>query len=117
MEDQTQYKTTKEKRVARMNDNTVNNRRQFSKTSAWEKIDVTTLNRDEIEDKMKKLYEKSDGVWNCLACDYTTKTNSGTMRRHVETHLDGLCYTCNICSKEFRLRNSLACHKKTIHKQ
>ena len=78
MEDQTQYKTTKEKRVARMNDNTVNNRRQFSKTSAWEKIDVTTLNRDEIEDKMKKLYEKSDGVWNCLACDYTTKTNSGT---------------------------------------
>ena len=83
-------------------------------TSAVEKIDVASLNSEEIKDKMKELYEKNDEVWSCLACDYTT-IDIRNIRRHVETHLDGLCYTCNICSKEFRSRNLLNVHKSTNH--
>ena len=115
-EDPIHYKTTQEKQVAQMNDNAVNIRRNFSKTSAVEKIDVSSLNYKEIKAKVKELYEKFDGVWNCLACDYTT-TKGPNIGRHVETHLDGLCYSCNICSKEFRLRNSLSLsyHKSTCH--
>ena len=117
LEEQTQYKPTQEKQVVRMNDNLPGNtRRQFSRTSAVEKINVSTLNTEEIEDRMKELYKKIDGVWNCMACDYTTANGSGHMRMHVETHLDGLCYTCNICSKEFRSRNNLSWHKSTSHK-
>ena len=115
---QTQHQPPQEKKVVRMNDNfAINTRRQFSRTNADDRIDVSNLNNEEIEDKMKELYEKRDGVWNCLACDYTTSSNSGDIRKHVEIHLDGLCYTCNICSKEFRSSNILFAHKSRFHKQ
>ena len=90
-------------------------RRQFS--SAVDKINVASLNYKEINDKMKELYEKIDGGWNCLACDYTTSVSSGNMRKHVETHIVGLCYTCNICSKEFSTRDILSKHRNYFHKQ
>ena len=93
-------------------------RRQYSRTtsSSDARIDVASLNNEEIKDKVKELYNKIDGVWNCLACDYTTAETTN-IKRHVEIHLDGLCYTCNICSKEFRLRNSLNHHKSTSHQK
>ena len=80
-------------------------------------IDVASLNSDEIEVKMKELCKKIDGVWNCMACDCKAGGKSSDIRKHVETHIDGLCYTCNICSKEFRLRRNLNHHKNTSHKQ
>ena len=112
---------TQGRQMLRMNDNTGVNttRRQFSRsrTTAVEKIDVASLSSEEIKDKIKELYEKIDGVWSCLACDYTTTSpDMRNIRRHVEIHLDGLCYTCNICSKEFRSRNCLNMHKSTSHK-
>ena len=114
-EEQSQYQHTQEKQMARMS-TSVNSRKQYLRTSAVEKIDVVSLNSEEIEEKKKELFEKRDGVWNCLACDYTS-SHLGDMRKHVETHIVGLCYTCNICSKEFRSKNCLNKHKSTSHKQ
>ena len=51
-----------------------------------------------------------------MACDYTAKHNSGTIRRHIETHLDGLSYPCNMCNKEFRSNDSLYHHNRKLHK-
>ena len=76
---------------------------------------VTSLTPEETEEKIAELYEKVDNVWRCLACEYTT-TYSSHVRRHVEKHITGLSYTCNLCSKEFRLSNSLSNHKSTVHK-
>ena len=115
----TQYQSTQERQMARMNDNTVlQTRRQFvrSRSSTVKKIDVASLNSEEIKDKLKELYEKIDGFYSCLPCDYTTRDESN-MRKHVEIHLEGLCYTCNICSKEFRSRNILNVHKTNFHKK
>ena len=75
------------------------------------KIDVGSMTSKEIDLKMRELYQKVDQVWKYLACDYSTTNSSGPMRSHVETHLEGLSYTCTLCSKEFRYRNSLMCHK------
>ena len=102
-------------KMLRINDNSVNTRRQYSRrtSSSVERIDVASLSTEEIKDKIEALHEKIDRNWNCLVCDYTTKTHKGDIRRHVETHLDGLCYTCIICSKEFRSRNALSQHKNT----
>ena len=112
---QHQSQNPQRKQIVRMDHNSQD---QYSRTPSRSvaKIDVTSLNTKEIKDKMEELYKKIDGNWNCLACDFTV-TYRGHMRTHVETHLDGLCYTCNICSKEFRLRNGLNCHKSTSHKQ
>ena len=80
------------------------------------KFDVGSMTPEEIEVKRKELYQKDDGVWRCLACDYITSHNSGHIKRHIETHLDGLSYTCNLCNKEFRSKHSLDDHKRKYHK-
>ena len=80
------------------------------------KLDVGSMNSDEVEEKRKELYQKIDEGWRCLACDYiSTSIKSSQIRLHVETHLDGLFYTCSICNKEFRSRHSLYKHTKRNH--
>ena len=65
---------------------------------------------EEIQKKTEELYEKKDGGSVCLVCDYTTPFTNGTIKRHIETHFDGLSYTCKYCSKEFRSKNVLYKH-------
>ena len=80
------------------------------------RIDVGSMSSKEIELKIKELYEKVDGVWRCLACEYTTNNSSGSIRRHIESHIDGLSYKCTQCNKEFRSSNILTTHKIRSHK-
>ena len=75
------------------------------------RIDVGDMTPDEIDAKIKSLYQRIDGVWTCLECNKTA-VNSSNIRIHVETHIDGLCYTCKICSKEFRSKYNLYDHHK-----
>ena len=83
---------------------TTNTRRQYPRSTSNDtaKFDVGSMTPKEIEWKTETLYEKKDGAWRCLACDYTTTFNSGTVKRHIETHFEGLSYTCALCNKEFR---------------
>ena len=72
--------------------------------------------RLEIEKKTADLYQKKDGVFSCLACNYTWSGRNGTwtMKRHIEVHLDGLSYQCSFCNKEFRSKSSLMTHKSNV---
>ena len=79
------------------------------------KFKVGSMTTEEIEMKKNELYQKSNGFWSCMACPYTTN-KCGDIKKHVETHMDGLCYTCTLCGKEFRLKDTLAKHKYKIHK-
>ena len=79
------------------------------------RINVENMTPEEIEAQTKELYQKVDGVWTCLQCGKTSNVHCN-MKFHVETHMDGLCYPCNICSKEFRSKNTLNFHKSTTHK-
>ena len=80
-------------------------------------INVGSMTPEEIKTKMNELYEKIDDGWSCLACDHINKgSTSSNIRQHVETHLEGLSFTCNMCDKEFRSRNILNHHKKRYHK-
>ena len=79
------------------------------------KFDVSSMTSEEIEKKTDELIEKRDGCWSCRACDYSTSFKNGTMKRHIETHFEGLSYTCTFCNKEFRSLNSLYKHKTVSH--
>ena len=101
------------KSLVRSNDNQkVISRRQYARPA---NNDVTSFTSEEIEEKIKELYQKVDGEWTCIICDYSSKFKAN-VRKHVEKHMDGLSYSCNLCNKEFRLINSLNCHKSMVHK-
>ena len=107
-----------DKRIANVSENAPAKTRQYNRSSFKgdvTKIDVSSLTTEEVEYKIKELYQKNDGVWNCMACDHSA-ADGGNMRKHVETHLDGLCYTCTLCDKEFRSRKNLHNHTQRNHK-
>ena len=87
-----------------------------SKSNDVARIDVGSMSSEQIKLKIEELYVKSDGVWRCLVCEYTTDNCSGMMKRHIESHLDGLSYSCTLCSKEFKSKNGLSSHKSSFHK-
>ena len=81
------------------------------------------IQRD-VKERSLKLHDESmkskngevdDKIFRCTVCE-KTMTHRENMKRHLETHLTGLSYDCNICGKTYRLKNSLANHKSLSHK-
>ena len=113
------YQQVEETQIVKT-DRTVSNitRRQNLRSAQNDvtKFDVGSCTPEEIEKKTIDLYEKRDGVFSCLACEYTTsKLDCYKMKRHIEVHFKGLSYPCSVCNKEFRSKNSLVKHKNMIH--
>ena len=76
------------------------------------------------EDHKQRLLENvqvnSDGTATCKICSKIFEGRrdraKNNAKEHVETHIDGLIYNCSLCDKTFRSKNSLSCHRSTIHK-
>ena len=66
---------------------------------------------DAVESKMVEENKQ----WKCLECGKTTQYKS-MMKRHVEIHIDGLTYDCNICGKSFSSRSPQQKHISEHHK-
>ena len=75
------------------------------KTKVRYTVDQT---QSDIKSKINELITKHGGQFSCKACGKIGKDDRN-MRRHVETHIDGISYECNICAKTFRSKNSLGC--------
>ena len=63
-------------------------------------------NADQIKEKITEYLEEClDGGFRCILCGKMSNINANkadqrkTIRRHIETHLEGLTYTCPICQK------------------
>ena len=111
-------KPTEGKHIISINEDVpANKRRQVARASPnnISKIDVGRMTNDEIDNRMKELYQKIDGLWTCLECNYTTKKKSHILN-HIEIHVKGLSYTCNLCNQEFRSKNILDLHRRRSHK-
>ena len=91
----------------------VKQRRQYARAPPNDvtRIYVGNMTPEEIEAKTRELYQKIDDFWTCLHCGKTSGPTN--IRLHVETHMDGLCYTCNICNKDFRSKIILKNHKQS----
>ena len=70
----------------------------------------------EVNEKINQSFEKvASEVYKCLLCEKVSK-KSIDIKRHVETHLEGLSYPCQQCGKTFRSKNSLSNHVSLKHK-
>ena len=67
--------------------------------------------RIEAAKAVDEIVFKNGDLWECLTCGKTTKTSS-QIRKHAESHIEGLSFPCQQCGSTFRTRPLLAKHKQ-----
>ena len=88
------------------------------------KMDVASnTTEDELNAKIQSLMEKVNDIensWRCAVCEKETNGKGAwarnNMHRHIETHLEGLSYPCNLCGKVSRSSNGLQKHISREHR-
>ena len=73
-----------------------------------------SLEPSEIQSRISEILQKSDGLSTCKVCGKFGK-DASNMRRHAETHIDGIVYPCTICERTFKSKNSFRVHKYSTH--
>ena len=81
-------------------------------------LSVTDIN--ELDRRVEDLIEEEDGVMKCKVCGKTSSASTTfhmkyNLKKHVETHIEGLSFDCHLCNKTFRSRESLRVHKHIKH--
>ena len=75
------------------------------------KIAIPNHDQNEINKTIQENLIKENGNYKCHVCGKKSKL-LGDIKRHIETHIDGLCYECSSCSKIFKTSDSLRSHKR-----
>ena len=76
---------------------------------------VTIANTENVKAQINSLMEKVSGGWKCTVCGAGPKFREH-MARHIETHIEGISYTCSQCGNKFRSSHSLSNHMSTKHR-
>ena len=74
---------------------------------------------DDVKLKVLENLEKDEnGNSRCKLCGtvMTGRNRNYNMKKHIETHIDGISHSCRICGKQFRSSNSLSVHKSIFHR-
>ena len=92
-----------------------------TKTKKYENASTKTIIATNIDNEadvdqmiIENIVENEDGKKCCGVCGKTSKTTQD-LKRHVETHIDGLSFSCQKCDKTFRSRESRRRHIMIIH--
>ena len=75
-------------------------------------------NTDDLKTTLDSMIENNVGgakAWRCTVCGREIHDRRD-MRRHVETHIEGLSYPCNLCDAVKRSSNSLNSHFSIVHR-
>ena len=70
----------------------------------------------ELDLQIEQMTEKNEGLRKCKVCGKTAARKGG-IRRHAETHIEGVSHACHICKKIFSTRNNLQYHISAIHSE
>ena len=87
-----------------------------------EKAMISTSPEDvsDVENTVNQYMELcEDGRYKCTLCGKMQKEKGKfqrNLKNHIETHLEGLSFPCQLCGKTFRSRNSYNVHK-TQHRR
>ena len=75
-------------------------------------------NPEDLKTTLDSMIENNVGgakAWKCTVCGREIQVRRD-MRRHVETHIEGLSYPCNLCDAVKRSSNSLNSHISIVHR-
>ena len=78
------------------------------------KLEIEFSGIAELDEKIQEMMTIDGGIVICTVCNKTTKSKND-MKRHIETHIEGLSFPCSKCAKSFRSRNALYSHSKRSH--
>ena len=104
-----------------INSSSQTEKKQFEmsmKTVAIKTDDENLIN----EQVLQYMEECSDGRFKCTVCGKMSNEKAkksvqkADMKKHMQTHMDGLTYTCSLCQKTFRSKNALSAHKSISHR-
>ena len=71
-------------------------------------------NVENLETKVQELMGRINGVFTCKNCGRTTRDRTD-LRKHVERHINGLCFSCPKCSKKYFRSSVLKSHINMEH--
>ena len=97
-----------------------NNRSTGKKSLGLVQLNSSTLSEFKaVEQLDENILRNDDGTLSCRICGKTTSgaDKKRKMRNHVETHMEGLSYSCTMCDKTFRSVNAFTTHKSRNHKR
>merc|ERR1712150_230672 len=79
-------------------------------------VNNTNISSGDIDQQLSEYIVRGEnGVYSCGYCGKAGK-HLYNMRKHVETHMEGLSFPCQSCDKTFRSRNSLSIHNTRYHR-
>ena len=74
------------------------------------------ISDQELNEKLdEQIILDTSGMYTCKFCSKSKKYKVH-MREHVESHVDGLQFPCNLCDKTSRSRAALRIHINTYHR-
>jgi len=80
-------------------------------------VSVNTSTVNEIEQKIAEYLGKNEnGDYICNLCGKVSGKKTTNIKNHIETHLEGISFSCSICGKQYRTRSVLNYHKTRSHK-
>ena len=89
---------------------------EVGRISKPERTVAVTVNDNSVaEETIQKNLVREVGGYSCKICNFSRKLKID-VTRHIETHIEGLSYSCSVCQKTFRSRNSLNVHKANYQK-
>ena len=76
--------------------------KKYDENASTKTIIATNIDNEADVDQMiiENIVENEDGKKCCGVCGKTSKTTQD-LKRHVETHIDGLSFSCQKCDKTF----------------
>ena len=90
--------------------------RRSLQPSLSKELDINSSNID-AKAAVDDIVMKVEDGWQCRTCGRKSSSKSSSdIRRHAETHIEGLSFECTICGKSFRSRVVLKNHKTSHSK-
>ena len=77
-------------------------------------ISGSNANKELDHQIMKTIEKTEDGKWKCNICGKIAKQKT-QIKGHAETHIEGLSYTCDVCSKTCSTKQYLRQHISNNH--
>lgn len=79
-------------------------------------VSVQVSNLEELDGTINKLIKKLDtGEFQCTVCG-KVNINYYPIRAHCEIHIMTSGFSCDICGRTLKTRNSLSVHKSLKHR-